>query len=79
MSTNKARQHAEQLYRIHSYSQILADLCSEGQQAIDVTKLEQVFTDIAKVTEQAYVSMDELIAEQRQVEGYLDPYDILAK
>ncbi len=36
-------------------------------------QLEQIFADIATVTEKAYVSLNELIAQQQK--QYIDPYD----
>ncbi|MGO2213735.1 hypothetical protein ACTXJ2_01940 [Psychrobacter alimentarius] len=44
---------ADELYRIHCYSSTLAKLCSAGgsDKAIDPEQLEQIFKDIAKVTD----------------------------
>ncbi len=38
---------AEELYRIHSYSKLLATLCQDSEQAINTMQLEQIFADIA--------------------------------
>lgn len=51
-STNKDA--ADELYRIHAYTKTLATLCSTGaSQNIDPEHLEQIFNDIAAVTDVA--------------------------
>lgn len=44
---------ADELYRIHCYSSTLAKLCSTGgsDKAIEPEQLEQIFKDIADVTD----------------------------
>ena len=44
---------ADELYRIHCYTNTLAKLCSTGgaDNAIEPEQLERIFKDIAKVTD----------------------------
>lgn len=53
LSINENKTIADELYRIHCYSKTLATLCSTGgtDNAIDPENLEQIFRDIADVTD----------------------------
>lgn len=53
LGINKDKTIADELYRIHCYSKTLATLCSTGgsDNAIDPEQLEQIFEDIAAVTD----------------------------
>ena len=43
-----------ELYRIHGYASVLSELCKTGSSAnIPIEHLEQVFADIAAVTDSA--------------------------
>ena len=55
MTTNKDKnlKVANDLYRVHCYTTALAKLCSTGgpDNAIEPEQLEQIFKDIAEVTD----------------------------
>lgn len=53
MGDNANEAIADDLYRIHCYTNTLARLCSSGNSAnaIDPDQLEQIFKDIATVTD----------------------------
>lgn len=59
MSTNQSNTVADELYRIHCYANTLAKLCSTGSsaQSIDPDNLEQIFRDIADVTDRGAASL----------------------
>ena len=43
-----------ELYRIHGYAAVLSELCKTGSSAnISIENLEQVFADVAAVTDSA--------------------------
>ena len=50
---NDSKTIADELYRIHCYTDTLAKLCSTGgvDKAIEPEQLEQIFKDIADVTD----------------------------
>ncbi len=51
-ATTKPATIANELYRIHCYAKTLTELCNKGSSAVlNPTSLEQIFKDIAAVTD----------------------------
>lgn len=68
------KETANDLYRIHCYTSTLAKLCDHGDSIqLDPAHLQQIFADIAEVTNKAYATV---CASDK---NYIDRYDVLHK
>ncbi|CAM3414669.1 hypothetical protein GCM10016272_01470 [Psychrobacter glaciei] len=67
---------ADELYRIHCYSSTLAKLCSTGSSdsAIDPEQLEQIFKDIAEVTDAGASALSKVSENALESETNPDPF-----
>lgn len=75
MSTNTNEAVADQLYRIHCYTITLAKLCRSGStaNAIEPEHLEQIFKDIADVTESGAAALYSTRDSPSETEENPDP------
>lgn len=76
LGINKDKTIADELYRIHCYSKTLATLCSTGgsDNAIDPEQLQQIFKDIADVTDVGAAALSNIQEATLETEATPDPF-----